>query len=394
MGKPRKIVDFRYKNDRRVPVFNYKYSPDSLKVLLTLEIDFDRDDPYSAYMAVMDYEFNKLFESDYETEVTQRQVESKGWSLTNDGQIYFLTKQFDKLSRKNEKKVKGKYYPAFEIRAHRHTGSSIEETSIGVKGEFVKSYDLACNNKGAVIAFLGYGYREEDPIVGFQFQKLDSTLSIVKKDAIIFGDYGISGYTEVEIIRNKRGEGLRPQFDVLQIQNDEIGNFNALLDFHYVKENRNFNNRRFGGVQNITYSYIDLSMVCISVDSDGNLIKANVLPRRYSSENILATGVSMISERGEVNLFYNDFSYNLEDDIENPDNRVLPRYQWPRDQNFVFSTIYEDNRIERTPLFNMQEERRFTMPSKVYRIGHNEYFFGSIYSRGIGANTAFGILSF
>lgn len=394
MGKPRKIVNFRYKNERRIPVFNYKYSPDSLKILLTLEIDYDRGDPYSAYMAVMDSEFNKLFESDYNTQVSQRQVESRGWSLTNDGQIYFLTKQFDKLSRKNEKKVKGKYFPAYEIRAHRHTAHSIEESAMGVEGEFVKTYDLACNGKGNVIAFLGYGYREKDPIVGFQFQRLDSTLTVNQTNTLVFTEYGINGYTEIEIIRNKRGEGLRPQFEMLQIQNDENGNFNALLDFHYLKENRDFSNRRFGGIQNITYSYIDLSMVCLSVDANGEFIKANILPRRYSSENSYVTGVSMISEGAGVNLFYNDFSYNLESGIENPDNRVVPRYQWPRDQNFVFTTIYNDNRIERTSLFNMQEEGRFTMPSKVYKIGNNEYFFGSIYSRGIGSNTAFGILSF
>ncbi len=395
LGSPKNIANLRYKSDKRIPKAKFKYSQDSSKIMMALEIDFERTDKYSAYVAVFDYDFNKLYEIDFFPEVNQRKFDAFNWDVANDGKVYLSSIIYDKDNKDGDRKVKGKHVQAYKAMVYQFSEGDKKASELKVPEHFVKSIDILAGKGDNVLITYAYGYRSLDPIEGFKFSLRNSnTFEEIHTDEFAFSLKGLDSYSRLEYFENSRGVGLRPTFEFYESKIGTDGSFEVMLDYHYfVVSSNNMNTPgSFNSFSNTNYSqtmYYDASMFLMKIDATGKLLRSTLLPRRFGSYFEGNTGSTLLSDRKSL-LFYNDSQNNLEDNVDQPSSRIGVTSN--RKGNFILADIDDLNSIKRSAVFNFSEEELILIPTSIRKLGENKYFFAAYDLRSSAGRYKFGVV--
>lgn len=395
-GKTKKIVDMRYKSEKRLPIPSFKFSEDSSKMIMVLEIDFERTDDYSAYVAVFDAQFEKINEIDFIPKVSQRQLDTYNWEVANDGKVYLASIIYDDDSKDNHKRVKGKHIQAYQSMVYQFSGGlSKKEIELTKKDKFIKKSNVTAGRNSQALITYAYGYRTDDPIEGFVYSLRDTaTFDEVSNDELVFTDRNLEGYSSLEYISNSRGIGIRPTFDFYASKVSDDGSYDVMMDYHYFVVTRNnfgnpgsFNNIPGNNFQ--TTTFYDASIFLMRIDANGQLIRSTIVPRRFGSSFVDNTGGSIVTNDASSLLFYNDSEFNLDDDVNNPSRNV--RVTSSSRSNFVMADINSQNEIMRSVVFNFRAEELVLIPRSIRQISKDKYFFAAFDLKAINNRLKFGL---
>ncbi len=302
--KPTKrIIQLRYKNAKRIPNFFSTFSIDSSKHLMIFEYDWDQRGDYRAYGVVLNEDFEIIWEKDIEIDVSQRKIESSQWKISNKGEIFHLMTEYEHESKKNHKKYKKNSIPAYWVSINRYYHEESESVEIEKGNEFIKTVRMTLDNDSNLWAVYGWGYKDSDPIEGFEWVKYDQ--GGISSDPSVLNSMEftwdmVKEYPKRDKLKNSRGTGITDDFEITGM---EVNSNGQLIVYGEIEELITTYST-VGMTRVAHHSYQQGSMGVLVIDNDRTIQKFFMIPRYQADDTNYTLTESMILSKDQVDIFY------------------------------------------------------------------------------------------
>lgn len=384
----KKINSFYFDRMRGRPNLITEYSQDSSKVAMLFYFDENKkNEKVEMFMVVFDSDSNILWTKEIKDSEPQLLVDIKSMQITNEGDLYLLTKVFDNYKKLESKKINGQDLPAYDFNILKLNNSSLE------KSIFIETDDLFITSTNFV--FTSNNYLNFTGIFSTTRKKLINgilTLNINQKnDSIVKRQ--LSTFRPEDIIKLENADALEEHSDDKGLQESfkflkavyrkdntstivleksaNFTRFDSDTYMNYNARNKSYEiKKRNKGINSFS---IKGMIVTINLDSNNQINNITLLPKsqRFMNDDSLLTSCIVLLTENGLNLIYNENEKNF--DIEIGEKiKTLTKVE-----DCVATNIYIDRNgkiLSKTRLFDAKDSKAVIIPRFAKKILLNKIF--------------------
>lgn len=407
-SKPKKIAKFKYERRSDMPIIDWEISNDTTSILFIAQDDRDRrKEDYQVYLSVLDNEFNKKWSKKVKLPYSQRQVIANSWTVTDEGDVYFLAKIYEDNKRRESKFGKGGKKAAYDMKLYKISADGSKNSfDLRLDDAFIKGMKIKPLENSEDIALIGFtGDSRNGPIQGATYMKMsgnDGSIIFAKKRNFTEDELDSFGRKNTSKDRNSRERGLDDEFIFKEIITSEDGSITAVAeeDIVIVRESVDANGNR-----NVRTTFKNNAIVVMDINPEGKVYNVGMIPKRQSNTK---SGYPMANPKDEpktdfqyyasfitedrIYYLYNDDKDNFRKNITDPDRyRLLSSYN---DAIAVLAHFDDNGKLVKKQLFSKKEAKTLLMPKHCSQIDENRMFFFNKKANFLGkSDFRFGILT-
>lgn len=321
--------------------FSVILSPEKTKILVYMDLLYEKDGPEKYNFKVFDNQMVKVWEKDVTLPYADRYFTITGYKVDEEGNSYILGKYYD-----NEDKVKGSSYKKYEYHLLAYNGKEDVENDYIIKLDDKVITDFTFTPKSKEIICAGF-YSEVGlhSIKGVFYLRLDEESgSIISSNKKEFGiDFITEGMSEKRTEKTKKKADKGKNIELYEYDLDELilredGGCVLLAEQYYVDVVTTYYTNANGTTStSTTYHYYYNSILAININPNGEIDWNKKIIKNQHSVNDGGRFSSYVSFVTDEYIY---FVYN-----ENSKNRDVAD---PRDyKNYSPSQKYTDIVIAR-----------------------------------------------
>ncbi|MDA9774531.1 hypothetical protein N9B82_06200, partial [Saprospiraceae bacterium] len=383
----KEIANMKY-TDIGFPKISWQASNDASKILFIAESDTDqRKENYQVNLTMLDDDFNVLWTKDVKLPYSQFRFESSSWTVTNNGEVNFLGKINDEISKFQESIWGSRNIPSILKIYNISAEESQKSHDLVFEDAYRKGIKLHIHKKTENLALIGFtGDSAAGPIQGVTFMSLSAqngSIIFTKTRDFTEKELDSFGRTNTSKDPNTDERGLDNNYIFIEIISTNDGGFTPVLEENTIDETT-YKYSEANQRTNTTYNCF--SIVSMSINSDGNINKPGIIPKKQST---LRAGKNNGNDPRNEELtdfqYYarfvgsNHVFYLYNDDQDNFKNNSinLANYKKLNDYNdavAVLAFFDKDGNILRKQLFTKRETKTILMPKYCHQIDDNRMF--------------------
>lgn len=382
---PITIAKIRYERKRDIPDTRWLISEDTTKLLFAAYADNDKDDiKLDMFISALDRKFSNLWEKQIKLRYSEEQVNIRSWELSNDGSVFALAKIYDTNKAKETKrdKTKGKRVANYRMVVFRFEegAESPKEFELNLDDAFVKSATIKINPQGELAALGFYANNLKGLVQGAFLLKMDiATGEVLVARKKEFSEKELAFMGDENTKKKKGEEGLESEFSFRDVIFLEDGSTLMTAEENYIVV-RTFRDRN--GNVTTSETYYSKDIVVINFDPEGKLKTVRVIPKRQSSSTDFFQSYTFLPGKGKAHFFYNDDKKNL----KRPLGEKTQFTSGFRDAVTVMTSVDDNGKMVRTPLFKGKDVESLFVPKKSSPIDEGSLFFITMKPKFIGKN--------
>jgi len=355
--------------------FSIKLSPEESKILVYMDLPYEKDAPERYSFMVFDNQMMKLWEKDVTLPYPDKNFTISGYKVDEEGNAYIYGKYYD-----GEKGSKGKGYLKYEYHLLAYNEKENRENDYVVKLESNIITDFTFRPQGKEIVCAGF-YSEVglNKVKGVFYLRLDeesgSVISSNKKEFSI--DFITEGMSERQEKKTKKkadkGKDVELyEYDINELILREDGGCVLLAEQYYVvRVEHTYTNANGSISTSYTYHYYYNDILAININPDGEIDWNKKFIKTQHSTNDggrFSSYVSFVQDE-YIYVIYNENSKNREISDPRQYKEYIPSQKYT---DIAISRINSEGYIDRKILVKAEEAERMIRPKLSLQINDNE----------------------
>lgn len=384
-SKALEIAKLPYESRGDKPTIYWNVSRDSSKLLFRAVTDDDRDDePFKAFISVLNKELNMVWSQKVKLKYTEKQVEILATHLKNDGTVYMLAKIYEsrnaKESKKNEDRKSVAAYNVVLFQFSQDEQKSFE-FPVNLGESFVRGGALGSDAQGNLKCAGFYSNKRNGALSGVFYLNIDGNGAIQSSNKKQFTVEELKNFGERNTDKDRGGDfGLEDSFQFSDFLIREDGSAVVVAEENYSITSTNYYYRTY----TTTTRYYSNDIISFFIDPDGNIGRTVTIPKyqvgvntRYFLSHVAAVAGNAVA------FFYNEDKANLSKPILNNRPRIVNDFN---DCVAVMTSIGPNGELTRKPLFEAGDLETLFVPNYSSMYDRNKLFFVCIRPRFFGKN--------
>lgn len=368
-------IDYATHRKFNAGTFNYKLSRDSSKVLIYYNLPYEKGKKEKFGFQVYDNLLNKLWEKEVELPYLEELFEVENYRVTNEGNVYLLGVIF-----KEKRRVKRQGEPnyKYQVLSYTNNGNTLTEYPIVVEDHFLTDMIITINENKDIICGGFYSAKGTFTVKGSYFLKIDGKTKEIKAKS--FNEFGIDFITQNMTERQekkskkKAEKGKKPELYKYYL--DEIilkDDGGAVLigeQFYIVTVTHTYTNPNGGTTTTYTNYYYYNDIIVVNIDSDGNIVWTEKVPKRQRTVNDggFYSSYTTTVVNDKIYFVFNDNPKNIEYKGEGK----IYNFNRSKESLVVIVEMNSEGKQSREALFSAKEVEVLIRPKVCEQISKTE----------------------
>jgi hypothetical protein len=381
IGTIRKVADIGDASRKWQGSFTLKVSPDKEKILVRIDLPYEKDAPERFKLQV----YSSSFDLEWEQEVTlpypDKEFSVSGTLVDDDGSVIVIgTKYAEKAEARELKKEER---PAYTYMLLTYDGSGDAETqAIEAGDKFLQDLTITIPDEGDILCGGFYGKKGASNQSGAFYMRLDrKTKAILHQSYKEFSKEFITQYmTEKEEEKaSKKAEKKGEEIELIKYDLDEL----IIRDdggVVMVGEQYNFytttvctTTQNGGQSCRTNYHYVHNDVVVVNVDPNGNIEWATKIPKRQHTVNDggYYSSYAMTVKGDKLYFIFNDSGKNL---FLKEGDKIAPFKLTGKEALITLATVESDGTVHREALLSPEKGETITRPKACVQTPDDQLF--------------------
>lgn len=354
-----------------LPSFNFRISQDSSYVLGLVSGTMRESEKAVTEFTVLDKELNVLWQKEYEFAAIGKSVSWEDASISPQGDVYILIKEYANSKKKEVVKKDGEKIANYthKIYKFRKGASKPETLSIDLEGAMVRQASLIFSKNNEAYC-IGFWTKDNIKILEGIYQiKFSASGEVLRATKSSFSGKDLSELSEGSdnVKETRDGLGMDASnivFDNVVLHADGSITANAEENYsQYVSTGK-------GSGYTIFYSN---DIINFKIDENGKLAVVKVIPKKQAFPLWYYTSYGRFDFKGITYFMYNEKEANMLKNVE--DQNKVKRNSSVKKSVAALSSFDAEGRLSRKTLFEREGDMKSVLiPGSVRKIGPNKIF--------------------
>ena len=361
-------IDYSSHSNRNSGDFSIRVSRDSSKILVYYSLPYDKGEPESFGLNVLDTDLKSLWEKNVTLPYKDGFFFTQSFRVDNKGNVYILGLVY---KEKRQSKRHGEPNYTHEVFAYSDKGNSTKQYTLSLDDRFITDMQIEILNNNLVCAGF-YSTKGTFSIRGTYFLTVDiATKEIKTKSFKEFGiDFITQNMTEREAKKAKRKEEKGKDQELYEYDLDKLligkdGSAMLIGEQYYMKVVSYYNGR----TTTYTYHYYYNDIITVKIDPSGQIQWAEKVAKRQHTvnDNGFYSSYSMAVVNGKICFIFNDSPENLDYDGDGKLKNTNTRKSV-----VVIVSLDKDGKQIKQPIFNTVDVEVIVRPKVCEQISNHE----------------------
>lgn len=369
VGTIRKVADIGDASRKWQGGFSLRLSPDEQKILVRVDLPYEKDAPERFKLQVYSANFDTEWEQDITLPYPDKEFSVSKTLVDDDGSVIVIgTKYAEKAEARELKKEER---PAYTYMLLTYDGSGDAETRVIEAGDkFLQDLTITIPDNGDILCGGFYGKKGESNQSGAFYMRLDrKTKAIMHQSYKEFSKEFITQYmTEKEEEKaTRRAEKKGEEIELIKYDLDELvlredgGVIMVGEQYNFYTTTVCTTTQNGGQTCRTNYHYVHNDVVVVNVDPNGNIEWATKIPKRQHTVNDggYFSSYAMTVKGDKLYFIFNDSGKNL---FLKPGDKIAPFKITGKEALITLATVESDGTVHREALLSPEKGETITRP--------------------------------
>ncbi|MCB0771577.1 MAG: hypothetical protein KDC00_14345 [Flavobacteriales bacterium] len=382
IGRIQRVAEMPVESRRQTGSFDVHSSPDDSKILVNLNLPFEKENMERFALRVYDNEMNALWQRDVELPYPDDEFAVADLRLDDEGSVIMVGKKYAEKSEAKELRKDKKPTFVYHLLVYHADKDVPDDHAIIVQDKFLQDLTLSLGDEGDILCGGFYGNKGSYTTRGTFFLRLDrKSKAVIHESYKEFTDDFITQYmTEKEEDKvkkkaDKKGEELEMfNYELRDIvRTDDGGAVLVGEQYRFYVTTSTFTDANGRTSTTTTYHYVYNDIIVVNVDPEGNIDWAVKVPKRQHTTNDGGYYSSFAMHVTEDNIYFvfNDNGKNL---FLLPGDKVEQFKLGGKEALITLATVEGVGTVHREALLAPDKRDAITRPKACVQIDENRMF--------------------